>query len=188
MKKLAWLQVILGVLTVAAVAYVVYWSRTGLVDKLEGPAFAGQSDASRWTALHPAFVTFGRWLLWAVALFGIAVLGLGILQVRRYPKGNQSHPAAFQVLAGLLVALGAFLVLIAVKPDQFVLDTGQGGLQLGMVSPMWGAAYSVLTFLAILLGVAIAGVGFWQYTLASRAAEPVRAKPGWKSARTARRR
>lgn len=189
MKKLAWVQVLLGVLIVAGMVYVLFWSRTALIDKLEGPAFAGQSDASRWLPNHPSFLTFARWLMWPVAVFGLGVIVLGTLQVVRYPKGNLSHPSAIQVAAGFLVAIGALLVLLAVRPDEFVLVTTEGARLSGMINPMWDDPYAVTTFVVIILGLVAAGIGLLQHTLVNRTNEPPTVKAGWKNARsTARRR
>jgi hypothetical protein len=187
MKKLSWVQLILGVLIVGALSYVLWWSRTGLIDKLEGPAFANQSDASRWVALHPAFVTFARWYIPFVVLFGLAVLVVGILQVKR-GDSDLDHPIIIQIVTGCLIALSAFIILMAVKPSQFALSTGQGALQLGYTHSMWREWYAVVDFIVIILGLLVAAVGIVQQTLYSRAAAPVVAKPGWKSARNATRR
>jgi hypothetical protein len=186
MKTLSWVQVLLGVLILAAVGYVAFWSRTALIDKLEGPAFEGQTGAAQWVALHPAFLNFGRWFVWVVGVFGLGVVVLGVLQVVRYPKGNMSHPSAIQVAAGFLVAVGSLLVLLAVKPDQFILSLGAGaGSMAGMVDSMWDDPYAVITFITIILGLVTAGIGLWQHTLASRKPAVTVAKPGWKSARSA---
>jgi hypothetical protein len=187
MKKLSWVHLILGGLLVAAMGYLLWWSLTGLVDKLEGPAFAGQSDASVWVPLHPAFVSFARWYIPVVAVFALGVLVLGIIQVRR-PKNDLNHPAIIQTALGCVIALSAFIILLAVKPNQWVLSSGQGARMLDMAASMWKAPYAVLDFGVIVLGIAVAGVAIALQTLASREEAPLVTKPGWKSARSAARR
>ncbi len=188
MKKLSWAQVLLGVLIVGALSYVLWWSRTGLIDKLEGPAFPNQADASVFLPLHPAFVTFARWLIPFAVAFGVGVLVVGILQVKR-GESDLDHPIIIQMVAGLLVAVSALIILLAVKPSQFTLSTGQGGLQLGYTHSMWREWYAVLDFAVIILGILVTGVGIAQQMLYTREEAPAADKPGWKSARsTAKRR
>ena len=188
MKKLAWIQITLGGLITGLMGYVFYWSLTGLVAKLTGPAFANETDASRWVPLHPGFVSFARWYLPVVLALGIAVLIIGFIQVERR-KGDNSWPITFQIVTGFVIAISALVVLLAIKPNQWLLSNGQGTMMLNMASTIWNDTVSVLIFITIILGAGVAGAGIAQSTLANRPDLPAAAgKPGWKRARSTTRR
>ena len=182
MKKLSLLQVALNVLIVAAMAYVLWWSLTGLVNKLEGPAFANQTDASHWVAVHPAFVSFSRWFIPVVTALGLGMLVMALLQTQR-PRGYSSRMTGWLIGAGCVMAVCAFIVLMAVKPNQWLLSSGQGTMMLDMAHSMWADTYSVLLFLVIILGGLTAVAGIWHATLAGREDAPAPVRTGWKSAR-----
>ncbi len=184
MKKLAWIQITLGALITGLMGYVFYWSLTGLVEKLTGPAFADQTDASRWLPLHPGFVSFVRWYIPVILALGIAVLIIGFIQ-RERRKEDGSWPIVFQIAAGFVIAISAFVVLLAVKPNQWMLSNGQGTTMLNMAGTIWSDTVSILIFITIIVGAAVAGAGIAQSTLANRPdLATATGKPGWKSARS----
>lgn len=187
MKKLAWLQVFLGALATAAMAYVLYWSMTGLVSKLEGPAFPGQSGASHWVPVHPGSIAFARWYIPVTLAFAVAVLVVAEIQVLR-KNGYGSRLNAALITIGFVIGISAIVLLLDIRPDQWQLSNGEGVMMLDMAASMWGASYSVLDFMVVIIGPLVAAVGIIQWTLATREETLMPVRTGWKSARNTTRR
>lgn len=176
MNKLSTYQVILGILFVITAGYIVGWVLIELPDIENGRVFANATgewdpDMTKWVHDKPEFLTVSKYLSGLLLAFGLITLATGMFQSREKP-GNPARLAAFQILAGSLGTITAFIILLAIHPSRFILTSPEGIKFLGMTTTMWTKPHAIVAFAAVIIGLGVAGTGIAQHVIAGRTARP----------------
>ncbi len=170
--KLSITQMILGILITAAACYIVGWMIFGVPSLLHTPVLGG-NGAMNYTDVipdHEALFIVARYASGLLFGLGLVVLATGSIQVTQAGK-RTTILALFQMISGVLIAAGSYLILYRGYPTSFTVPVPEGSELLRHMfinpGPLIIRAQS-LTALIFLLSLLVLGTGTAQYIKARR--------------------